>query len=45
VPNLENDEKHPEDIDTSGEDHIWDVIRYRILQSAKTAVKIPVVGV
>ena len=34
IPNLENDKRNTEDIDTTGEDHIWDVIRYRLLQSA-----------
>lgn len=34
LPNLENDPKNTEDIDTSGEDHIWDVIRYRLLRAA-----------
>lgn len=34
VPNLENDKDNNEDIDTTGEDHIWDVIRYRLLRAA-----------
>ncbi len=34
VPNLENDPKNVEDIDSTGEDHLWDVIRYRLLRSA-----------
>ena len=34
VPNLESDPKNLEDIDTHGEDHIWDVIRYRLLRAA-----------
>lgn len=38
VPNLENDPKNLEDIDTHGEDHIWDVIRYRLLK-ARNLVK------
>lgn len=33
IPNLENDANNIEDIDTKGEDHIWDVIRYRLLKS------------
>ena len=37
IPNLENDEKNREDIDSHGEDHLYDVIRYRILKSAKKA--------
>ena len=34
IPNLENDKNNPEDIDTKGEDHIWDVIRYKLLNAA-----------
>mgnify|MGYP003424191890 CR=1 FL=1 len=34
IPNLENDAKNVEDIDTCGEDHLWDVIRYRLLRAA-----------
>lgn len=34
IPNLENDPKNMEDIDTHGEDHLWDVIRYRLLKAA-----------
>lgn len=44
IPNLENDEKNPEDIGSSQEDHIWDVIRYRLLASAKQIKKQPVSG-
>jgi len=35
VPNLPNDDKNIEDVSTNAEDHIWDVIRYRILVGAK----------
>lgn len=35
LPNLQSDPKKPEDIDTDGEDHIWDVVRYRVLASSK----------
>lgn len=35
VPNLQSDPKKPEDINTEGEDHFWDVIRYRILESVR----------
>lgn len=45
IPNLSNDEKNREDIDSNGEDHIWDVIRYRILKSAKKAIIGTVSGV
>lgn len=34
IPSLENDPKNQEDIDTKGEDHIWDVIRYKLLDTA-----------
>lgn len=36
VPNLQSGESNAEDIDTAGEDHLWDVIRYRVLKAAKT---------
>lgn len=45
VPNLEPDSKNIEDIDTSGEDHIWDVIRYKILQASKTVKTTRISGV
>jgi hypothetical protein len=35
IPNLQNDDKNTEDIDSQGEDHFWDVIRYRVLASSK----------
>ncbi|AAX84927.1 putative phage terminase large subunit [Xanthomonas phage Xp15] len=35
IPNLQNSPKNSEDLDTAGEDHIWDVIRYRLLKAAK----------
>lgn len=44
VPNLQNCNKNPEDIATEGEDHIWDVIRYRLLQAAKMISTIPTEG-
>lgn len=44
VPNLQNDSKTTEDIDSQGEDHFWDVIRYRVLKSAKTMKLAPVEG-
>lgn len=44
IPNLENDEKNREDIDSHGEDHLYDVIRYRILKSAKKAQTVAVTG-
>lgn len=44
LPNLENDEKNPEDIDSNGEDHIYDVIRYHLLRHATTAKTTKVKG-
>lgn len=44
LPNLESASNGTEDLDTSGEDHFWDVIRYRILKSAKTISTIDVIG-
>lgn len=31
IPVLQVDEKNPDDVDTSAEDHAWDMTRYRIL--------------
>lgn len=45
IPNLENDDKNPEDINSNGEDHIYDVIRYRVLKSARKAQTTSVIGV
>lgn len=44
IPNLQSSEKDPEDIATEGEDHFWDVTRYRILKAGKTMSTIPVQG-
>lgn len=44
IPNLQNDEKNPEDIDSHGEDHFWDVIRYRVLKAAKQIQTTEVTG-
>jgi hypothetical protein len=44
VPNLERDDKDEEDIDTAGEDHLWDVIRYRVLKATHSAKLAKVVG-
>lgn len=44
VPNLQNSPTNDEDIDSQGEDHIWDVIRYRLLKAAKTMFLIPAEG-
>lgn len=44
LPNLQNDDKNIEDIDTSGEDHIWDAIRYRLLKAGRMIKTGKVVG-
>ena len=31
IPNLQRDKNKPEDVDTKGEDHCWDSIRYSLL--------------
>ena len=32
IPVLPRDEKKPDDVDTSAEDHAWDMLRYRVLK-------------
>jgi hypothetical protein len=44
IPNLENDPLKVEDIVTTGEDHFWDVVRYKLLQSKRVATTIEVIG-
>lgn len=44
IPNLSNDNSNVEDISTLDEDHIWDVIRYRILAAAKKGGMTAVTG-
>jgi hypothetical protein len=44
IASIERDEKDPEDVNTKQEDHIWDVIRYRLLKSIKVAHEAKVVG-
>ena len=44
LPNLENDKNNPEDIDTKGEDHIWDVVRYKLLNVASEINTMPYSG-
>lgn len=44
IPNLENDKNNPEDIDTKGEDHIWDVIRYKLLNISSEITTRPYSG-
>lgn len=38
IPKLQRDEKKPDDVDTDGEDHAGDVLRYRVLAERKTAI-------
>jgi hypothetical protein len=34
LPTLPRDEKVPDDVDTTSEDHVWDMTRYRVLKGA-----------
>lgn len=45
VPNLQGSSKDSEDLATEGEDHFWDVIRYRVLKSIKQVSTSKVEGV
>lgn len=44
LPNLERDKNDPEDIDSSQEDHIWDIVRYRLLKAERSVIKKKVIG-
>lgn len=44
LPNLEPDPKNVEDIDSSGEDHLYDTIRYKVLSKAKTVKTTKLIG-
>lgn len=44
IPNMQNSATDPEDLSTEGEDHIWDVVRYRILKSANQIMTAEVTG-
>lgn len=44
IPNMQSSAKDPEDLSTEGEDHIWDVVRYRVLKSANTIKTVGVTG-
>lgn len=37
LPNLQKDMDDPDDVDSLGEDHLFDVLRYRVLKSRNTA--------
>lgn len=39
IPVLPRDEKDPEDVDTSAEDHPYDMTRYRVLKSSNRAAR------
>lgn len=39
IPNLQRDDEDLDDIDTTCEDHPWDMIRYRILKEGLTPLK------
>ncbi len=43
IPTLPRDERDPDDVDTSAEDHVWDEWRYRVLAMDKSGgvVKVP----
>ena len=43
LPTLPRDEKKIDDVDTSAEDHVYDMVRYRVLKGAnKAATKVKV---
>ena len=44
IPNLESDETNVEDISTTGEDHLYDVVRYKLLSKNKTVKQTSVQG-
>lgn len=44
IPNMQNSATDPEDLSTEGEDHIWDVVRYRLLNSASQITTASVTG-
>lgn len=44
LPNLEADDKNPEDIDSNGEDHLYDVIRYKVLAKSREVSTAKVIG-
>ena len=44
IATMPRDEKKPEDVDTKSNDHFWDTLRYRLLDSNRAAVSIQVQG-
>jgi hypothetical protein len=45
LPNLPRDIDDPDDVDTNAEDHIFDVVRYRVLKARNTASQAQLLGV
>ena len=44
LPNLPKDADDMDDVDSSSEDHLFDVLRYRVLKAKSTAAKVAVKG-
>lgn len=44
LPNLEPDPKNVEDIDSNGEDHLYDVIRYKVLAKSREVTTTKIQG-
>lgn len=44
LPSLQRAEKNVDDVDSSGEDHIYDVIRYKMLQAARLVAEKKIIG-
>jgi hypothetical protein len=44
IPVLPRDEKKPEDVDTKANDHLYDALRYRVLDSGTTPKRINITG-
>lgn len=40
IPTLPRDEKNPEDIDSEAEDHVYDIVRYRVTNKKHTSTTI-----
>ncbi len=40
LPTMPRDEKKPDDVDTKAEDHIYDMVRYRILKGVNRTAKV-----
>ena len=39
LPSLPRDEKNPDDVDTDAEDHVYDMVRYRVLKGSNRYAK------